>query len=63
MSSDCYDSFCPVPKACDIIEPRWTLLILCALNPVLKLLQQNILLCGRLGQVASLVQAPLTAAR
>ena len=28
MSSDCYDSFCPVAKACDIIEPRWTLLIL-----------------------------------
>jgi DNA-binding HxlR family transcriptional regulator len=32
MSSDCYDSFCPVAKACDIIEPRWTLLILCELS-------------------------------
>lgn len=28
MSSDCYDSFCPIAKACDIVEPRWTLLIL-----------------------------------
>lgn len=28
MSADCYNSFCPVAKACDIIEPRWTLLIL-----------------------------------
>ena len=32
MSSDCYDSFCPVATACDIIEPRWTLLILCELS-------------------------------
>ena len=32
MSSDCYDSFCPIAKACDIIEPRWTLLILCELS-------------------------------
>lgn len=32
MSSDRYDSFCPVAKACDIIEPRWTLLILCELS-------------------------------
>lgn len=32
MSSDGYDSFCPVAKACDIIEPRWTLLILCELS-------------------------------
>lgn len=32
MSSDCYDSFCPVAKACEIIEPRWTLLILCELS-------------------------------
>lgn len=31
MSSDCYDSFCPVAKACDLIEPRWTLLVLCEL--------------------------------
>jgi len=63
MSSDFYDSFCPLAKACDIIERRWTLLILCARNPVLKLLQQNILLCGRLGQVARLVRAPLMVAR
>lgn len=32
MSSDGYDSFCPVAKACEIIEPRWTLLILCELS-------------------------------
>lgn len=32
MSSDSYDTFCPVAKACDIIEPRWTLLILCELS-------------------------------
>jgi hypothetical protein len=32
MASDTYDSFCPVAKACDIIEPRWTLLILCELS-------------------------------
>lgn len=31
MSEGTYDSFCPVAKACDIIEPRWTLLILCEL--------------------------------
>jgi len=28
MSNECYNSFCPIAKACDIIEPRWTLLIL-----------------------------------
>jgi DNA-binding HxlR family transcriptional regulator len=31
MSNACYDSFCPVAKACEMIEPRWTLLILCEL--------------------------------
>lgn len=29
--SDCYSSFCPVAKACEILAPRWTLLILCEL--------------------------------
>jgi DNA-binding HxlR family transcriptional regulator len=29
MSNDCYNHFCPVAKACEILEPRWTLLILC----------------------------------
>ena len=28
MTNECYDSFCPIAKACEIIEPRWTLLIL-----------------------------------
>jgi DNA-binding HxlR family transcriptional regulator len=28
MRNDRYESFCPVAKACEIIEPRWTLLIL-----------------------------------
>lgn len=28
MTNDCYESFCPVAKACEILEPRWTLLIL-----------------------------------
>jgi DNA-binding HxlR family transcriptional regulator len=32
MSSDSYNSFCPVAKACEIIEPRWTLLILSELS-------------------------------
>lgn len=32
MTTDHYDTFCPVAKACDIIEPRWTLLILCELS-------------------------------
>jgi DNA-binding HxlR family transcriptional regulator len=27
MSTDCYATFCPIAKACDIIEPRWTMLI------------------------------------
>lgn len=29
MSNYSYNQFCPVSKACEIIEPRWTLLILC----------------------------------
>lgn len=29
MSNDCYTSFCPIAKACEMIEPRWTLLVLC----------------------------------
>ena len=28
MTNECYDSFCPIAKACEIIEPRSTLLIL-----------------------------------
>jgi DNA-binding HxlR family transcriptional regulator len=28
MTNDCYVSFCPVAKVCEILEPRWTLLIL-----------------------------------
>lgn len=28
MSNDSYNSFCPIAKACELIEPRWTLLIL-----------------------------------
>jgi DNA-binding HxlR family transcriptional regulator len=28
MTNECYESFCPVAKASEIIEPRWTLLIL-----------------------------------
>jgi DNA-binding HxlR family transcriptional regulator len=28
MSNDCYNHFCPVAKACEVLEPRWTLLIL-----------------------------------
>ena len=31
MSNDCYLSFCPVAKACELLEPRWTLLVLCEL--------------------------------
>jgi DNA-binding HxlR family transcriptional regulator len=31
MSGICYDSFCPVAKACEVLEPRWTMLILCEL--------------------------------
>ena len=31
MSNDCYLSFCPVAKACEVLEPRWTLLVLCEL--------------------------------
>jgi DNA-binding HxlR family transcriptional regulator len=29
MTENCYISFCPTAKVCEIIEPRWTLLILC----------------------------------
>ncbi len=29
MTKDCYISFCPTAKVCEILEPRWTLLILC----------------------------------
>ena len=29
MTKDCYITFCPIAKACEILEPRWTLLILC----------------------------------
>lgn len=31
MSNDCYLSFCPIAKACEVLEPRWTLLVLCEL--------------------------------
>ncbi len=31
MSNECYDTFCPIAKACDVLEPRWTMLILCEL--------------------------------
>ena len=29
MARDCYLTFCPVAKACDVLEPRWTIQILC----------------------------------
>ncbi|MCQ2004952.1 winged helix-turn-helix transcriptional regulator [Rhizobium sp. NRK18] len=29
MSKDGYNQFCPVAKACELLEPRWTLLLLC----------------------------------
>lgn len=29
MTQNCYVSFCPTAKVCEILEPRWTLLILC----------------------------------
>ena len=29
MASHSYNQFCPIAKACEILEPRWTLLILC----------------------------------
>ncbi len=29
MSHDGYNQFCPVAKACEVLEPRWTLLLLC----------------------------------
>jgi DNA-binding HxlR family transcriptional regulator len=28
MSNDCYNSFCPIAKASELLHPRWTLLIL-----------------------------------
>lgn len=28
MANDCYNQFCPVAKACEVLEPRWTLLLL-----------------------------------
>jgi hypothetical protein len=28
MSTSSYGQFCPVAKACEILEPRWTVLIL-----------------------------------
>ena len=28
MANDCYNQFCPVSKACEVLEPRWTLLLL-----------------------------------
>ena len=32
MSNEGYNQFCPVSKACEVIEPRWTLLILCEMG-------------------------------
>ena len=29
MAHDGYNQFCPVAKACEVLEPRWTLLLLC----------------------------------
>lgn len=29
MAHDGYNQFCPVAKVCEMLEPRWTLLILC----------------------------------
>jgi DNA-binding HxlR family transcriptional regulator len=31
MSKEGYHHFCPVAKACEILEPRWTMLVLCEL--------------------------------
>jgi DNA-binding HxlR family transcriptional regulator len=31
MSNDCYNSFCPIAKASELLHPRWTLLILAEL--------------------------------
>lgn len=28
MTQDSYNQFCPIAKACEVLEPRWTLLIL-----------------------------------
>lgn len=29
MSQNSYNQFCPIAKACEVLEPRWTLLIMC----------------------------------
>jgi DNA-binding HxlR family transcriptional regulator len=29
MSTEGYNNFCPIAKACEVLEPRWTMLILC----------------------------------
>lgn len=29
MPKNSYNQFCPIAKACEVIEPRWTLLIMC----------------------------------
>jgi DNA-binding HxlR family transcriptional regulator len=29
MANNGYNQFCPVAKACEVLEPRWTLLLLC----------------------------------
>lgn len=29
MTQHSYNQFCPIAKACELLEPRWTLLILC----------------------------------
>lgn len=29
MSHDCYNNICPVAMVCQVLEPRWTLLVLC----------------------------------
>ncbi len=32
MTRDCYLTFCPVAKACEVLEPRWTIQILCEIH-------------------------------
>ena len=29
MPQRSYNQFCPIAKACEVLEPRWTLLIMC----------------------------------
>jgi DNA-binding HxlR family transcriptional regulator len=29
MSKDCYNNVCPIAMACELLQPRWTLLVLC----------------------------------